>query len=545
MKKYLSRFLDTIEEMPVTPLSFVTTFTAIIVFRIAIEQALVHFKTRSPEAFFLTFTQYFLEFGVMLLLVLPIVRFANGGDTKRAINLTLFSFLLILTPPITDFLVTGNPELFSIYEFGSFRETVQAFFTFFDDTPWAGITYGIRLEIALSVIGIAFYAYFRSKRVGKALLSGLSVYTAMFFVSSFPSWVTFFLLTPEKGLTAITAYDTIGLFLSPQAIFSGPAPELVNALHAKMSLTYGVFIIPLLFALIGRYFRSIFIALWKNVRFPQAIWHGGLLFLGGALAMIFAGAEPDFDFFGILAILLLIASIESAWIASVIGNDIADKNIDALTNPSRPLPTHAIPQKLYGEIGILFFFASILFAAIVNPKLAMFLLAYQAIAWLYSMPPLRLKRFPGIATLLSSMAGILVLIVGFLTLSHASAIGFVPASIFSFLFIAYVFTLPLKDFKDVRGDRADGIHTIPILLGIERARLAIGSALFLCYTTSPIIFHEPRFIVPGVFFGSLAYWSIATAERTARSYITFRTLAGWNMLFVALYGLIAATIVLR
>ncbi len=545
MKRHLLKFFDRIEETDITPVSFVTAFTAIVVFRIAIEQTLVSFRNHSPESYFLTFTHYFLEFLFTLLLTLPIVRWANGGDFRKAANLVLFSFLLVLTPPITDLIIMGNPAPFSIYEFGSFQETVRHFFTFFDNTPETGITYGIRLEIALSVLGIALYAYLRSRKLRKAIISGILVYAILYLVSTFPSWVTFVLLAPDKGLLNITAFDTVGLFLSPEQILSSPAPSMVNALHAKMILVYGVLLVPTVGAILFRYFRRYFLALWRNVRLPQIVWHGGLLALGGILAMTFAGAQPNFDIFGILAVLALVAAVESAWIASVIANDFADRRIDEVTNPERPLPAHTIPEHLYREMSILFFLASLLLAATVGIKLAVILFAYQAIAWIYSMPPLRLKRFPGVATILSSSAGILVLLAGFLAISTAGVLSTVPTSLLVFLFVAYILTIPLKDFKDVRGDGGDGVFTLPVLLGIPRARLVIGSLLFACYAASPVVFHEVRFIVPGVLFGSLAYWSIAKADHGRKPLVTFRTLAAWNMLIAFLYGLTAAAIVLR
>ena len=545
MKRHLLNFFDRIEETDITPLSFITAFTAIVVFRIAIEQTLVSFRNHSPESYFYTFTHYFLEFLFTLLLTLPIVRWANGGDFKRAANLVLFSFLLVLTPPLSDYLIMGNPAPFSIYEFGSFKETVHHFFTFFDNTPETGITYGIRIEIALSVLGIALYASLRSKKFWKAAVSGILVYAVLYLVSTFPSWASFVLLAPDKGLFNITAFDTIGLFLSPQEILSNPAPGMIDALHAKMILLYGVLLVPLVGAILLRYFRHHFLVLWRNVRLPQVVWHGGLLFLGGALAMIFADARPDFDIFGILAVASLPAAVESAWIASVIANDLADKHIDEVTNPARPLPSHAIPEHLYQELGVLFFLASLFLAAAVGIKLAILLFVYQSIAWMYSMPPLRLKRFPGIATILSSGAGILILLAGFLAVSTAGNLARVPASLLEFLFVAYVLTIPLKDFKDVRGDGGDGVFTLPVLLGVPRARLVIGSLLFVCYAASPVVFHEVRFIVPSILFGSLAYFSIVRADHGRKPIVTFRTLAAWNMLFIALYGLVCAAIILR
>ncbi len=540
----MHRLLDAIETAPLDLSTFALTFFSIIIFRIFIEYLLAETHRVSLEVLFFTFSHYLLEFFTTSLILIPILILSGAKSTSRAINLIVFGLLIILTPPIIDVIIMGSGITFSLYEFGNLQRLLFLFLNFFDDSPWNGITYGIRFEIAVVSIGIGIYAFFRLKRFIPAILSSFLCYSVFFIISTIPSWITILILSPKKGIFNVTENDALGMFLSPERFFSNEVVGFTSAIHVKMSIVYAILSTAAVGALLYHLSKRTFLALLKNARMPQMIWHGGLLFLGGGLAMIYAGARPDFDFFEILSIILLVVAVESAWLASVIGNDIADRRIDEKTNAMRPLPTGDIPTGLYAEIGVLFFFFSILFSAIVSWKATLLVLAYQGLAWIYSMPPLRLKRFPVIATMLAALAGMTVLLIGFSTLAPGSGIDSIPMSLLAFLFIAYAATLPLKDFKDIEGDTADGVLTIPVLFGAERARLIIGSALFIVYMASPVVLHESALIVPAILFGSLSFWSIVRSERVKKSWGTFRTLPGWNMLFITLYGIFVALILL-
>jgi 4-hydroxybenzoate polyprenyltransferase len=535
--------IESIETAPFTPLSFFLTFSAIMIIRILIGYGIGQFPHPSFELFFFTFVHYLFEILFIFLLMLPVIRLSGAQKIGRAANLGIFAILIFLTPPIVDRFIIGSDPILSIYEFGSLKELMISFVSFFDETPWNGITYGTRAEIAVVTIGIILYSLFRKKGALSATFSGLLCYSVLFVMSTFPSWITLSLLSYEKGVLNVTANDAIGIFLTPDTSFS-KSLQFINGNHSKMSLIYATLVIIAIGITVFRASKTTFLSLLKNIRIPQAIWHGGLLLLGGGLAMIYAEANPDFDFFEILSIILLIAAVESAWLASVVGNDIADHRIDAMTNPSRPIPTGDIPIRLYAEIGTLFFFASLLFSAIVSFKAMLLLLAYQGLAWIYSMPPLRLKRIPVIATVLAATAGMTILVIGFSVFAPGADIKSIPLPILTFLFIAYAVTLPLKDFKDIEGDKADGVFTLPVLLGAERARIVVGSALFLMYMASPVVLHESALIVPAILFGSLSFWNIVRSERIKKSWGTFRTLPGWNMLFITLYGIFVAIILL-
>lgn len=542
--RLMRAMIESIENSPLTLTGFSLAFLSLILVRLLVEGGTNSFATEPVAYMFYEFTHTFLFFLFAFLVFLPVVRLAGATSWTGAANLLLFGFLIIWTPPIIDKIIFGGEPFWSFYELDSLRGMLSQFFTFFDDTPRVGITYGVRVEVAVMTTVLGLYAFFKSRKFPRSVGITVLTYAIFFVLGTFPSWVAIPVLGTEKGVLAVTEFDVVGYMLSPDSVFGRDNADPRMSLGAKMSIIYATLSILAVGTLLFASSKKTFLALFRNARIPQVIWHGGLLFLGGGLAMIFAESRPDFDFFEILSIILLVAAVESAWLSSVVGNDLADRKIDERTNPSRPMPTGDIPTRLYAEIGILFFFASLLFSAIVSWKVMLLLLAYQGLAWVYSMPPLRLKRVPGLATVLAAMAGMTVLIAGFSVLAPEADIRSVPFPLLSFLFIAYAVTLPLKDFKDVEGDRSDGVLTIPVLLGEERARLAIGSAIFLCYMASPVILHESSLVVPAILFGSLSFWSVVRAEREKRPWGTFRTLPGWNILFIALYGAFVTLILL-
>lgn len=538
----IGRTIETVEDNPLGPSAFVLAFLGIILVRLLIEGGTNAYASESLHYMFFEFSHTFLFFLFAFLLFLPVARLAGAASWTRAANLLLFGFLIIWTPPVVDAIVFQGERFWSFYELDSLRGLFGQFFSFFDDTPNVGITYGVRAEVALMTAALGAYAFFRSRSVRRALGVAILTYALFFILGTFPSYVAILMLGFEKGLFAVTEFDVVGAMLSPSRLFGQDIADLRMSLGSRMSIVYAILSTAAVGAILYRMSKKTFLALLGDIRLPQMIWHGGLLFLGGALAMIFAGARPDFHFFELLSALLLVIAVESAWLASVVANDLTDRTIDAATNPGRPIPTGAIPPKLYAEIGWMFFLVSLLFSAIVSFKAMLLLLAYQGLAWVYSMPPLRLKRFPILATGLAALAGMTVLIAGFSVLAPGADLGAVPLPILVFLFVAYAATLPLKDFKDIKSDRADGVFTIPVLLGEERARFLIGGALFLCYAASPVVLHDADLIVPAILFGGLSFWSVMRADRKKKPWGTFRTLPGWNMLFVTLYGALLAMI---
>jgi 4-hydroxybenzoate polyprenyltransferase len=330
--------------------------------------------------------------------------------------------------------------------------------------------------------------------------------------------------------------DVAALFLTPENIFARTLADFRSVLNVKMSLVYS-FLSALAGALLlWRFYPRYFFALWKNARVPQLFYHAGLLVLGMLLALHFGDARITLDFFHLTGFLVLLLAVEGAWLASVAVNDWYDQKIDSLTNPGRPLIKRTVPPETYLTFGLIFFAISLIFSGIVSFPALLLLLGYQALAWLYSAPPLRLKRYPLIATLMAASCNLLVLVAGFLLVSPSASLAELPLSLLGFLFLAYAAALPLKDFKDLKGDAADGVYTLPVLLGEKRGKHLMSALIFLLIVASPLVFNLPALFLSALLFAALNFWLIQKGTSDPRSPFSYHKLPGLVLATIALYG---------
>jgi len=154
-------------------------------------------------------------------------------------------------------------------------------------------------------------------------------------------------------------------------------------------------------------------------------------------------------------------------------NDWFDRDVDAINEPGRPIPSGRIAGRWGLGIACAGTLLSLLVAWATGPWVLAATIVALACAWAYSAPPFRLKASgwwgPAVVALTyegltwftgaSVMAGALpptpVLIV--LALYSLGAHGI----------------MTLNDFKAVEGDRATGVRSLPVVLGVDgAARLA-------------------------------------------------------------------------
>jgi len=150
-------------------------------------------------------------------------------------------------------------------------------------------------------------------------------------------------------------------------------------------------------------------------------------------------------------------------------NDWFDRHVDAINEPDRPIPSGRIAGRWGLYIAIM---ASVLSAAVawaLGPIVFVAGLVGLALAWGYSAPPFRFKTsgwtgpavvgltyeglswFTGAAVLLGAMPSVQNITV--LLLYSLGAHGI----------------MTLNDFKAVEGDRATGLKSLPVVLGVGAA----------------------------------------------------------------------------
>lgn len=154
-------------------------------------------------------------------------------------------------------------------------------------------------------------------------------------------------------------------------------------------------------------------------------------------------------------------------------NDWYDREVDAINEPRRPIPSGRIPGRWGLYIALLWTLLSFLVAAALGAWVLAPALLGLALAWAYSAPPLRLKQngWWGNAAAALAYEGLPWLAGAAVMLAAPPGPEIVTLALLYSLGAHGIMTL--NDFKSVEGDRAMGIGSLPARLGVDRAaRLA-------------------------------------------------------------------------
>jgi len=512
----LCNFLAKIESYPLTLTSWLAAFSAIVAIRMLGENLLNGFSDKSLSLFIGSALAAWLFFAFSFLIVLIFLAFWLKEDLKKIANVLLWGFWMAVFPPLIDKIWCGGNFCWSFYAFDSLKGLGVRFLTFFGENASLGITYGVRAEVALAIIFVIIYAFIKQKKAGKALLTGFLIYLILFFLGSFPSWISYLYFLPQKTVFLVESFDIAGLFLSPAKYFSVTEADLLNTLNVKMNLIYGYLLAWFTVVFFWFFYGKKFWAVVKNIRWVQIFIHGGLIATGAGLGAFYFPDNININFFSFFALSNLTLAAIFAWTASVFLNDREDLAIDKITNPSRPLATGALMDEDYRQLFWIFFVLSLILAITVGVKFFLIILVYQIIGWAYSSRPFRLKRFPGVASFLAGLSFACLFLAGFILLADNQNFSALPLEVFWLLIIAFTISLPVKDLKDIEGDRANGVWTIPVLLGETRARFAIGLGIFVSYSLSVLWLNAKILFFPAMILGALSFWILQNKKISAR-----------------------------
>jgi 4-hydroxybenzoate polyprenyltransferase len=159
-------------------------------------------------------------------------------------------------------------------------------------------------------------------------------------------------------------------------------------------------------------------------------------------------------------------------------NNLADLKIDQVSSPKRPLIKNEIPKKQYQNLSWVILILTLVYSGIVSFESLFLILLFTGNYFLYSMPPLRLKRVPLLSKLVISGNSLIVLLAGY---SLSTDITKFPLFITGFFLIHLTAMLNFIDLKDYRGDKGAGIKTLPVILGLEKSKQLIGLFFVISY----------------------------------------------------------------
>lgn len=230
---------------------------------------------------------------------------------------------------------------------------------------------------------------------------------------------------------------------------------------------------------------------------------------------------------------------------SQIVNDWFDRDVDAINEPYRPIPSGRIPGDWGFGLAIFWTALSLAVAATLGSAVLAAAIVGLALAWAYSAPPLRLKKngWWGNAAVAACYEG-LPWITGATVMAGALPgwQGLVIPALYSF---GAHGIMTLNDFKSIEGDKRSGVASLPVQLGADRA------ALVAC-----LMMATPQLVVIGLLlaWGCPIHAAAIAASLAVQIYLMTRLvkkpreLAPWyNATGVSLYvsGMLIAAFGLR
>jgi 4-hydroxybenzoate polyprenyltransferase len=225
-------------------------------------------------------------------------------------------------------------------------------------------------------------------------------------------------------------------------------------------------------------------AIVRDVRLTRLLHYELIFLLGVVIAFTRARDLPAPEesakiFFSAIAIAF-------AWIYSVMTNNVTDLAIDKVSNPDRPLVTHEVDREHYG------FMTWVVLGAAATSALASAYHAFSTIMFfigayfIYSMPPLRLKRIPFFSKMIIAGNTLALFALGLSMGRHGPPN--LPLRVIVLFLLGFTAGINFIDLKDYEGDKRAGIKTIPVLLGMRRAQRFLGVSFLSAYGGAAVVF---------------------------------------------------------
>ena len=423
--------------------------------------------------FFITaYVSNLLWYSSLFLAIVTILFLVTGKDIKKITKACFVFWVVILLVPITDFVCSGGKGF--VLSYISNRYFWEEFFSFFGLFGSYHITYGQTLALCLGFFLVIFYSFMKTESFAKSFLAALAYYCIIYFYASLPM----FWAKPKMILFVLTVLQLI----------------LWHWFYDEKELKY----------------------LIKNSHWLRVLHYTGLTIIGGLLSAACFYKEVNVE-------MLYFATFSSlfAFQSALIVNNIYD---------GKKL---AYPKNHYKNIGIILTALAIIPSLFINAAFLLLLITYLLLGFIYSAPPIRFKRFGYWNNLLIGFESALMFAAGFV--SQNPDIKLLPLNIFLTVFVIFSIAGNIKDLKDYREDKREGIKTLPVLLGRKRSVKVLALLTSICFPLSVAMLGLWNLLLIRVIFGlvnGLLLLKFKTEKTVFVCYFGFLFVLGcWLLLF--------------
>ena len=512
----LQKTIDWIDRQHITIGEWLAGFFGIVVVRYMLEA----FSNPSSDGFVFssaipTFVHYLTSFA-WTQIGIGLIAVHYCGNHRRIAKVILLGLPLIWLGPLLDLFFSGGKGVALGYLGTSPPLVIIHYLAFL--TPWSIVPPGLRIELILIIALTGLYVWWCKKRMGTAIIASIAVYSWLFSLFALPSLIYAFAnLTSAEHFFDVSSHGLVNEFLKQSLELSTlsrniasppytlPAADTVFdvAYNYLMAQIFYIGLCVLAFLWFRRAHPKKFVAVLRNARPERVAFYLLFLVLGIALASARGLAAPFVWVDGLGGMTLAMSWI-CTWMYTVHINDIADKAIDDIANPHRPLTQGLLSAEDMRQTSYLWLILSLIGTWTVGECAFIFNLVFHACAHLYSAPPLRLKRVPILSSLLIASAVLCTFMAGFFFISIDKKLAAFPLPLAGAILLIFTLGVNMRDLKDVEGDRAQGIMTLPVLCGRYGARVT-GSLFAFGFLLTPFFLGAPALMIAALPAALCAY----------------------------------------
>lgn len=321
----------------------------------------------------------------------------------------------------------------------------EHYFTFFGNHigEKMGPSIGYRVEVLFVLIGFGIYLFTQTNNLLKTVAGFIALYTLIYFFCSTPYVLkNFFHFKPY----------------SPQVV-----PY------------YMVLAVIALVTLYAKAFKTEFFQLVKDFRWLRLLFYIFILLFGAVYGLKLGGfvTLPKLSQF-----VFIVISLVFAWKYAVMINNIEDLEIDKVSNTNRPLLNN-FSASHYKTVAWFVLGISMIFAFYVNVAVGQFMAIFTFNYFIYSSGPIRLKQVPVISKFPIAANVTLLFMLGNVLVDYS--VSKIPAEIYIYMLVGGTLALNVIDIKDYEGDKAAGVKTLPVLLGLKPSKFILGIVFLVGY----------------------------------------------------------------
>ena len=428
-------------------------------FAVMLRNFLEHFSTGfkiSPELI----AHYTLAFAAIAVSIILLFWLATGEKVKKIARVVLPCFLVLVMAPLIDLAITwGEGAKIGYIIPGMHEGLVARFFLFTGNFSGLGITNGMKIEVAFVLILAFAYFCLKNRKMGtgkcvtKSLFFSLLLYALVFFYGAilFPAK----LFLENFGL----GYESIGI----------PVSHLYLAI-----IFFGVLAIAYLAE--EKKFRAVL----GEMPFLR-LAHFELMFVLGIAFGLLRNCVFRLEAMHVYGFVSIAIAIALASVYSMFSNNVADLENDKNSGKKTAIAKGKIGLEEYRKAGVIFLAAALFYALMVNFQTFFIILFFAGNYYLYSMPPLRLKRVPVLSKLLISLNSLALVMLGYIFVT-GSLLSF-PLQLIPIFLIGFTLALSFIDIKDFASDKKAGVKTLPVLIGLKKSKTVIGLAFVATYVS--------------------------------------------------------------